>query len=151
MTSNNREATPQARLAASRQTILHLMNARGEPQPGPREQDFIGYSPDMPATAPRRSAWRTVQRALHVWWYNHPAQLALALGKPVLDKYAQEKPLQLLGISAAAGAAIVLLKPWRLVSVTSLAMTAIKSSQVSGVLLSLLTTQPHPTPQKEQP
>lgn len=96
----------------------------------------------MPATAPSRSAWRMVQRALRVWWHHHPAQLALELGKPVLRKYAQEKPLQLLGMSAAAGAAIVLLKPWRLVSVTSLAMTAIKSSQVSGVLLSLLTTQP---------
>ncbi len=156
MTSNNREATPQARLAASRQTILHLMNARGEPhrgepQPGPREQAFIGHSPDMPATAPSRSAWQTVRRALRVWWYNHPAQLALELGKPVLSKYAQEKPLQLLGISAAVGAAIIVLKPWRLVSVTSLAMTAIKSSQVSGVLLSLLTTQPHSTTQKEQP
>lgn len=156
MTSNNREPTPQERLAASRQTILRLMNARGEPhrgepQSGPGEQAFIGHSPDMPATAPSRSAWQTVQRALRVWWYNHPAQLALELGKPVLSRYAQEKPLQLLGISAAAGVAIVLLKPWRLVSVTSLAMAAIKSSQVSGVLLSLLTTQPHPAPQKEQP
>ena len=149
MTSNNQEPTPQERLAASRQTILHLINARGEPQSGPREQAFIGHSPDMPATAPSRSAWQTVQRALRVWWYNHPAQLALELGKPVMNKYAQEKPLQLLGISAAAGASIVLLKPWRLISVTSLAMAAIKSSQISGVLLSLLTTQPYPTTQKE--
>ena len=149
MTSNNREATPQARLAASRQTILNLMNARGEPHAGPREQVFLDHSPDMPTTAPSRSAWQTVRRALRVWWYNHPAQLALELGKPVLNKYAQEKPLQLLGISAAVGAAIILLKPWRLVSMTSLAVAAVKSSQVSGVLLSLLTTQPHSTTQKE--
>ena len=125
------------------------MNARGEPHAGPREQVFLDNSPDMSTTAPSRSAWQTVRRALRVWWYNHPAQLALELGKPVLNKYAQEKPLQLLGISAAVGAAIILLKPWRLVSMTSLAVAAVKSSQVSGILLSLLTTQPHSTTQKE--
>jgi hypothetical protein len=146
MTSNSREPTPQDRLAASRQAIVKLMNAKGESQTTPKEQTFFD---DSPAVALGRGAWQAVQRALGVWWRNHPAQLALELGRPVLGKYLREKPLQLLGISAAAGVAVVLLKPWRFVSMTSLAISAAKSSQVSGILLSLFTKQPHSPEQKD--
>lgn len=147
--TSNREPTPQDRLAASRQAILRLMNARREPYPGAREPSLLDDASDTPDAEPAYSAWQTLQRALRVWWHNHPAQLALELGRPVLDKYAEEKPLQLLGVSAAAGAAIVFLKPWRLVSVTGLALAAIKHSNVSGFLLSLVTTQPHSSAQKD--
>lgn len=141
------EPTPQQRLAASRQAILKTMRSRGDPRAGPHAQAFLDDSLDTPTFDSSRSTWRTIQHAIRVWWYNHPAQMALELGKPVLDNYAQEKPLQLLGISAATGAAFVLLKPWRLVSMTGLAIAAIKYSNVSGFVVSLLTTRPHgPTP-----
>lgn len=147
--TSNREPTPQDRLVASRQAILRLMSARGEPYTSAREQPFLDNSSDTPAAEPGNSAWQTLQRAIRAWWHNHPAQLVLEVGKPVLDKYAEEKPLQLLGVSAVAGAAIVLLKPWRVLSVTSLALAAIKHSNVSGFLLSLVTTQPHSSTQKD--
>ena len=141
MTSNP-EPTPQERLAASRQAILRLMNARGEPHDTSRDQSYLDDGSDMLPPDRRAGVWQSIRRALRVWWHNHPAQLALELGRPLLTKYAEEKPVQLLCISAAAGAAIVLSKPWRLVSLTGLAVAAVKSSQVSGLLLSLLTTPP---------
>ena len=147
--TSNRAPTPQDRLAASRQAILRLMSARGEPHTSAREQTFLDNSSDTSATEANNSAWQTLRHAIRVWWHNHPAQLALEVGKPLLDKYAEEKPLQLLGVSAVAGAAIVLLKPWRVLSVTSLALAAIKHSNVSGFLLSLVTTQPHSATQKD--
>ena len=71
-------------------------------------------------------------------------QEALDVAKPLLGKYAEEKPFQLLGVAAAAGAAVVLLRPWRLVSLTGLTVTALKSSQFSRLLLSLLSTHREP-------
>jgi hypothetical protein len=58
----------------------------------------------------------------------------------VLGNYAREKPLQLLGIAAVAGAAAVAFKPWRLVSLGSVLLAALKSSEISGALLSMLSS-----------
>lgn len=148
MTSDS-DITPQDRLAASRQTILNLMNARGENPASSYEHIELGSNSGKPVTKlrPATSKWQMIQRAMRVWWHNHPANLALEVGRPVLGKYAKEEPLKLLGISAAAGAAIALLKPWRLISVTGLGVAALKSSQVSGLLLSLLTTPPETSTQ----
>ena len=65
-------------------------------------------------------------------------QLAIEIGRPFLDNYARDKPVQLLGIAAGVGAAAVLVKPWRLVSVTGLAIAVLKSTKLSSTLLSLL-------------
>ena len=65
-------------------------------------------------------------------------QVAVDIGRPFLNNYAHDKPLQLLGIAAGAGAAAVLVKPWRLVSVTGLALALFKSPKLSHSLLLLL-------------
>jgi hypothetical protein len=60
--------------------------------------------------------WGILKHALGAWWHHHPVSVAFGLARPTLKHYAEEKPLQLLGIAAAAGAAAVVLRPWRLVS-----------------------------------
>lgn len=145
--TSSREPTPQERLATSRQAILRHMTAGDDMHAGQRRQAHSDDAPDADATGYATGAWQSIRRAVRVWWHHHPAQLALDLAKPVLGKYAEEKPLQLLGIAAAAGAAIVLVRPWRLVSLTGLAVAALKSSQASGLLLSLLSTHPEPPTQ----
>jgi hypothetical protein len=65
---------------------------------------------------------------------------AFNLAQPVLGNYAREKPFQLLGIAAVAGAAAVAFKPWRLVSLGSVLLAALKSSEISGALLSMLSS-----------
>jgi hypothetical protein len=66
------------------------------------------------------------------------------MARPLIGRYAEEKPLQLLGIAAVAGAAAVVLKPWRLVSLGSVLLATLKSSEISGALLSMLS---RPSPQ----
>ncbi|MEE1653956.1 MULTISPECIES: hypothetical protein [Brachymonas] len=53
------------------------------------------------------------QQLLQAWWARHPAKLALTVGTPLLERYAKRKPLQVLAIAAAVGAAVVVLRPWR--------------------------------------
>lgn len=142
--TSSREPTPQERLAASRQAILRHMTAGDDVHGGQRRRASPDDAPGAEADGHATGAWQSIRRAVRVWWHHHPAQLALDLAKPVLGKYAEEKPLQLLGIAAAAGAAVVLIRPWRLVSLTGLAVAALKSSHASGLLLSLLSTHPEP-------
>lgn len=90
-----------------------------------------------------KGLWRTLRRTAKAWWRSHPAHLAVEVGEPLLDKYAAANPLKLLAISAAIGGAVVLAKPWRLISVTGLLIAALRSTQVSGLLASLLSPEPH--------
>jgi hypothetical protein len=149
MTSKS-EPSPQDRLAASRQAILRHMKAEDDTPAGQYDRAHFDDASGTQDSGSGRSAWQTIRRAARAWWYHHPAQLALDLGKPVLRKYAEEKPFQLLGISAAAGAAVALLRPWRLMSATGLVVAALKSSQASGLLLSLLTSHPESTTQENR-
>jgi hypothetical protein len=55
-----------------------------------------------------------------------------------MQGYAKDQPVKLLGIAAATGAALVVLRPWRLISLTGVALALIKSTQVSGIVQSLI-------------
>lgn len=76
--------------------------------------------------------------AVRAWWRHHPAHMALELATPALSGYARRKPVQFLGIAAAAGAVILIARPWKLISATGLLMAVLKSSQVSGLILSAM-------------
>ena len=145
MGSSRKTTTPQDRLVASRRAIVRYMTADEDVSVGKRQQICEHDEDPSEADRPAQSILKTIQRALRVWWHRHPAQLVLELGKPVLSKYAEEKPFQLLGCAAAVGAAVALTRPWRLVSPASFAVAAFKSAQASGLLLSLLSTHPDPT------
>jgi hypothetical protein len=90
-----------------------------------------------------KGLWRTLSRTARAWWRSHPAHMAVEVGQPLLEKYAAANPLKLLAISAAIGGAIVLAKPWRLISVTGLLIAALRSTQMSGLVASLLSPEPH--------
>lgn len=132
--SNTLILSPRERLAASRQAIVRQMG---------HESSTAGeYTPsnepgadDINASA---STWDLARQVVAAWWRGHPAHLAIDLAKPVLTSYAEEKPLKLLGISAGLGAAVVLLRPWRLMSLTGLLLAALKSSQLSDAVSALL-------------
>lgn len=146
MTTNN-EPTPEQRLASSRQAIVGYMTRR---QGDTKAQDSaFDQTASSASGSSITSVWRSLRRATLVWWRHHPAHLAIdvavGVAKPVLGKYANEKPLQLLGISAAVGAAAVLIRPWRLVSVTGLLLATVKSSGMTSALLSFMSTAPELT------
>ena len=87
-----------------------------------------------------RSGWLGgVTRAARTWWRHHPAQLALEMATPTLQSYMRRKPFQVLGISVAVGAALAVTRPWRLISLTTVLIAVVKSSQLTGVVMSALT------------
>lgn len=143
--ANSRDLTPQERLAVSRKAIVRHMTRDDAPSAGQIPYAHKVNDAGDGSTQNQRSHWQVIKRAVRVWWQHHPAQLALDLAQPVLGRYAEEKPLQLLGVAAGVGAAVVLLRPWRLVSLSGLLVATLKSSELSGFLLSLLSTKPEST------
>lgn len=131
--------TPQQRLANSRQAIVVYMKRDDEGM-------FTSSTSGQPSEGTPASVWKTLKRSALTWWRHHPAHLAMdvatGVAKPVLSKYADEKPFQLLGMAVALGAAVVLVRPWRLVSMTGLLLATVKSPGLSPALLSLFTPQP---------
>jgi hypothetical protein len=140
------------RLARSRIAILEHV-ARRQRRHDPREEDSSGYSEGAAYTAssypqdeedlrdpPRRGeGWMDhAQHALRTWWRHHPAHMAVELAAPLMHDYARRKPVQLLGISLVAGAALTLARPWRLISITTLVVAVLKSSQLSSLVLAAL-------------
>jgi hypothetical protein len=135
------QLTPQERLAISRQALLRHMSRHRRPQDD--ETDAPGDA-GAPQSGPAPGGtWSLIKSAARAWWHRHPASLAAELARPLLDDYAQAHPFKLLGFSAGAGAALVVIRPWRMVSMGVL-LTALKSSGLSSALLSDLPRTVHP-------
>jgi hypothetical protein len=79
-----------------------------------------------------------VEAGLSSWWREHPLYAGALLVKSATMEVAQRKPLQLVAVAAVAGAAIVLLRPWRLVSASALALSVWRSSNFSGMTSDVL-------------
>ena len=110
-----------------------------------REQDEQGEQDeqDWDQSEARDGAARwfaRIKRAALAWWRSHPARLGVELATPVLSGYAKRKPAQFLGIAAAVGAIVIVARPWRLVSMTGLVVALLKSSQLSSVVMSAMST-----------
>jgi len=132
------------RLARSRQAIVEHV-ARRERRHDPREEgpgaDAADGLPrrEPPSAKPRGAGW--FDRATHaasVWWRHHPAHMAAEVATPLLESYGRRKPVQLIAISAAAGAAITFARPWRLISITTLVVAVVKATNLPSVLMSAM-------------
>lgn len=82
--------------------------------------------------------------ALRSWWRYHPAHMAVDLATPALSSYARRKPVQFVGIAAAAGAVFLLARPWKLISVTGVVVALLKSPQVAGLIMSAMSSSQNP-------
>lgn len=148
--------TPQQRLAASRQAIVQSMG-RDRHEHGHDEaleevlfqhtEEEYASSADASRSNRTHSSglnglWRAVRRATSAWWRSQPACLAVDVVQPVVERYAKANPLKLIGLSAAAGAVLVIAKPWRLISVTGVLIAALRSTQMSSLIASVLSSPP---------
>ena len=94
---------------------------------------------------PEGEGWFALaSHALRSWWRYHPAHLAVDLATPALSGYARRKPVQFLGIAAAAGAVFLLARPWKLISVTGVVVALLKSPQVAGLIMSAMSSSQDP-------
>ena len=132
------------KLARSRRAILEHVARRQrhhdpheEPQPfGGTEADWAGDDADMPDPG---SGWfGHLKHAVRTWWRYHPAHMAVDLATPLMRNYARRKPLQLLGISLAFGAALTFARPWKLISIGTLLVAVLKSSQLSHLMMAAM-------------
>lgn len=131
------------RLARSRLAIIEQVHRRDRRtgRSDEREQRRARHAAgetDAPFDAPGAGWFGHVRRALGTWWRHHPAHMGVELATPMLSAYARRKPMEFLGISALLGAALVFVRPWRLVSATGILVALLKSSQVSGLLMSAM-------------
>jgi hypothetical protein len=133
------------RLAQSRLAIIAQIEHR-EPRPRrsseaqrPHQRKPEPGEPDDEVNESAGGGWfARIRSAAGTWWRYHPAHMGVELATPALSAYASRKPMQFLGIAAAIGAAVVIARPWRLISITGLLVAIVKSSQLSTVLLSAL-------------
>ncbi|TWO72232.1 hypothetical protein FN976_05875 [Caenimonas sedimenti] len=135
------EATDK--LARSRLAIvdhIHRRERRHDPRETPAPPGFgLGGDAEPPDPPDPGSGWLGhMKHAVKTWWRYHPAHMAVDIATPMLQAYAQRKPVQLLAISAAAGAVLTFARPWKLISLTTIAVAVLKSSQLSGLLMAAM-------------
>ena len=143
---------PQERLALSRKALVRHMSRDSTPHHTTHQETTAsgstqGQTEEESSPPQSRSRFSSgtlglLKRGLRTWWRQHPANFAVSVAQPLLGRYASQSPFRLLAISAGVGAALVVIKPWRLVSLGGIALAALKSSEFSGLLSSMLASQP---------
>lgn len=81
-----------------------------------------------------------VKAGASTWWRDHPLHVGAMVLRPVVTDYVRRKPVATLAVAAAAGAALVLIRPWRIASVTALGMSLVRSSNLPVMAASLVAT-----------
>lgn len=136
--------TPAEKLARSRLAIIEYLQPRDQrsERRERRERSEAGVGQealDDSSDAGPADGWLGgLSSAARVWWRHHPAQLAVEMATPALRSYMRRRPFQVLAISAGVGALLVVTRPWRLISLTTLVVAIVKSSRLSGVVMSAL-------------
>lgn len=134
--SDERPLTPVQRLELSRQALWEQMSHEARLDAGPAEAGRAGRG------APAGSASsRIASHMLRSWWRRHPAHVATDLALPLVREYARARPWHLVGGAAAAGAALVLLRPWRMVSLAGIGgmvWGALRSPELNGLAQAML-------------
>lgn len=124
------EASPQERLERTRSALAQQLERRRRKRPA---------LPDA-ATATKQGMLARVRRASKAWWATHPLHDAVDFATPALQDYAERRPLRILGIAAGAGAAVTLLRPWRMLPVTGVLLALVKASNLKATARSFATT-----------
>jgi hypothetical protein len=139
------------RLERTRLAILEHVHRKELRKQGPRPEELgAQFDPGQPPPRSRRrragqGGWLEHARdVIERWWRYHPAHMAVDLARPALASYARRKPMQYLGIAAAAGAALFLLRPWKLISATGVLVALVKSPQVASLVMSAMASSHNP-------
>ncbi len=136
--------TPAEKLARSRLAIIeylqpHDQRSERRERRERSEDDVPQQVLDDGSDDGQADGWLGgLSSAARTWWSHHPAQLAVEMATPALRSYMRRRPFQVLALSAGVGALLVVTRPWRLISLTTLVVAIVKSSQLSGVVMSAL-------------
>lgn len=138
--------TPAEKLDRSRLAIVEYLARRGHRgEPRARSEPAGGHDAGNDGSEASdgddgsADGWfGRLSSVARAWWRQHPAQLAVELATPALQSYMRRRPFQVLALSAGVGALLVITRPWRLISLTTVVVAIVKSSQMSGVVMSAL-------------
>jgi len=146
--------TPQQRLAISRRALFNQIDSAAgrdvEPDEHTRSTATTAAYADASQGSPSHSSkkkrglldslpWLAVAQSFGArWWRRHPANAMVQLAQPLLQRYARKQPGKLIAIAAGTGAVLMLVKPWRLLSVTALAAAVLKTSDVADMVTTLM-------------
>ena len=148
MAADPQPLTPQQRLALSRRALVAQL--KGERPEADRHDLYALPAPAVRSAAFDKFAWSSVARGVvRRWWRRHPANAVGQVARPLLERYAREEPAKLVGAAAAAGALVVLVKPWRLLSITAVLAAVVKTSDVADMVTTLM--QKNANPRKDPP
>ncbi|MDN8611704.1 hypothetical protein [Variovorax ginsengisoli] len=148
MGAERQPLTPQQRLALSRRALVAQL--QGDRPEAPQDELSALPAPAVRPAVYDHFAWSSVARGVvRRWWRRHPANAAGQLARPLLERYAREEPAKLVGAAAAAGALVVLVKPWRLLSITAVLAAVVKTSDVADMVTTLM--QKNANPRKDPP
>lgn len=137
------------KLAQTRLAILEHIERKKEDRRDSREQ--LQAKARM-AVSPGSRRFAGMGAVSRNWWEHHPAHTLVELATPLLSSYGRRKPLQFLGIAAAAGALFIFARPWKLISLTGLAVALLKSPMVTSAISGVLTAANLPPgPSSDEP
>lgn len=111
-------------------------NALQPPEMPPNAKTTRGNSESagMSAAHDPPSIWLSIGKSLAgQWWQRHPARIAVRLAESVVEIEAKQHPLRLLAIGASAGAALVIIAPWRRMGLTSM-LASVLAANTSSLL-----------------
>jgi len=110
-------AQSRERLRLALRQVTSPSNTSPDLHSGSSNTDWLSSLNALPGT-------KVLLEALHSWWDRQPMQVALKLASDaalvVLQPMAHRHPYRLVIISAAVGAAVALIRPWRWLSATAL-------------------------------
>lgn len=145
--------SPKERLALSRAALLAAMGYRSTGAPsGPqlvriaKARSRSAAHADDPASEGLGSFAGKVEAkversVLGRWWRRSHLSTAVELGTPFLQEYAARHPAKLMAGAAGVGSLVVLVKPWRLLSVGMVVGLLVRSTNLAGILTDYLVPQ----------
>lgn len=143
------------RLERSRLAILEHVHRKEERRHRAMRDDEPSFGERMDqaraASGGRASWFEAFREAVESWWRYHPAHLAVDIARPALASFAARKPGQYVGVAAVAGAVVLLLRPWKLISVTGIVVALLKSPQMAGLIMSALSSSQNPRDDRAPP
>lgn len=134
------------KLALSRAQLLAVMGFQ-------EVKDTVGTLVVQALPKPQRSGLiaRIGSSVVGQWWRRHPINSVAALAQPVLEGYARRSPGKLVACSAGLGCLLVVLKPWKLLSVGAVFALLFKGSDIVAMVTGALNTSGFDTSQAREP
>lgn len=146
------EISAKNSLAASRFALLREMGVPASPS---RSDTLLTADVSVAASAVNKAPvkqqplWMVIgKKTISRWWTSHPLNLALQIAQPALRPYARRNPAVVVAVGAGAGALLYVLRPWRLLSLTSLAALLIRTPAIPKLALQLVQASQRGVPPK---